>query len=333
MGLVISVASPDKLAKSISTYLEALWEHIAVKPELALAIRQALWPELEKSKTDQDAARWVLLPGCCCQAAGGEARWADDVAIAWLVFSLAAHMMDAVEDEDELETPWATSERRITLNVASGLFFTASLALNNLYRQEATRSAAYEIIEDFHKSFLIMCGGQHLDLTRPEPTLAQCWEAAAAKSGAFFALAGRAGARLATADPTRLANFAGFGYHLGLLVQILDDLEEIRELHNPETHRLPKNMRASLPIAYAMEVSSPVTCARLQICLEAAQRDPLAAKEILQIIQENGTGLYLGVEIERHRQLARAALAKDSPPLPAHAELLTFLDQLAPSLL
>src|SRR3990172_4221676 len=116
-------------------------------------MRFALSPGQEESAGGM-YARLVELPALCCQAVGGEAEWADGVTAAWLCFYQAAHLMDSIQDQDEPEDWWAEAGAGVALNVASGLFFTASLLLESL-RQEPTRGAlAAEIVPEFYRSFL-----------------------------------------------------------------------------------------------------------------------------------------------------------------------------------
>ena len=97
------------------------------------------------------------------------------------------------------------------------------------------------------------CSGQHADLTRPERTLEQCWHISEAKSGVFFALACRAGARLATPSEKPLQAFGEFGLHLGLLIQIKNDAGGLAASPGHRSD-LEAAIHATLPIAYALHV-------------------------------------------------------------------------------
>src|SRR3990172_12240121 len=99
-----------------------------------------------------------------------------------------------------------------------------------------------------------MASGQHADLVNPQPDLEQWLEIAGAKSGELFALACRCGARLATNDPARLKGFSDFGHHLGILLQILDDLEDLKPGSGVETPDLSPKVSRSLVVAYALDV-------------------------------------------------------------------------------
>jgi geranylgeranyl pyrophosphate synthase len=173
-----------------------------------------------------------------------------------------------------------------------------------------------------------MCSGQHVDLLRSEPTMNQYWETAARKSGVFFALACHAGARLATQDWTCLEGYAAFGHHLGLLVQVLDDLEDF---NSPKgTDSIPDfsiNSR-SLPLAYALEVYPEEKSLRLRNELRVSFQDHQAAQKIWDLIEESGAGMYMLVEIERQRSQALEALRHVDPLEPAGEQLASLIPKI-----
>jgi len=179
----------------------------------------------EKSESSDNLSHWVELPGLCCQAAGGHPEWADDLTIAWLLFYIAAHLMDKIQDQDDPDPWWRERGTGAALSAATGLFFTASLAINQLNTNSKTTPVAANIITSFNNSFLWMASGQYSDMLGPARTLQQYWDRAMAKSGSFFGLACRTGAQLATRETGQLATFERYGQHLGLLIQIKDDLD------------------------------------------------------------------------------------------------------------
>jgi len=64
----------------------------------------------------------------------------------------------------------------------------------------------------------------------PNPTLEQWMQIAGAKSGAFFRLACHAGAAVATDQSATQDAFGDYGFRLGCLLQILDDLGDFRQV-------------------------------------------------------------------------------------------------------
>lgn len=246
------------------------------------------------------------------------------------MFYLAADLMDSVEDQDEPDPWWAELGPAVAINVATGLYFSAARSLSRVYRHEVIKSFADELIDDFHTSFIRMCGGQHRDIITPEPTLEQYWKTAESKSGTFFALACRSGARLANADRQILRDFSRFGHHLGVLVQILDDLEDIQNLSGSTLAKKSSGIYRSLPVAYTLDVSPHPVQIRLKECLRVSSHDPQASQEAFELIEQSGVVLYLMTEIERHKQLAYDYLGRIGPGSSAVEALTEYIRRLGP---
>ena len=247
--------------------------------------------------------------------------WANPIATAWFCFYLAAHIMDQIEDQDDPEGWWAEDGVGFALNVASGLYFSGSLALNQLMNDEKQAKAAKDILNGFYSGMLAMGSGQHRDITKPEQTLDQYWETARSKSGAFFGLACQSGARLVTNDPNRLDAFHQFGIHLGLYIQILDDLEELKRDKSANLISKWAQLRRSLPIIYSLSVLPPDERQQLQYFLKTGREDPYAAEEAFRRMEECGTVLYMRTEMLRHHSKGIESLERASP-YPEKRELL-----------
>jgi geranylgeranyl pyrophosphate synthase len=276
----------------------------------------------------QGSVRWIVLPYLCCQAAGGEACWADNLAAAWYLLFTAAHLMDKVEDRDEPDPAWAPQGLGAGVNAATGLFFTASLAINDLYQHNETRAAASDVISDFYSGFLRMSSGQHADLIWPEPTLEQYWEIARDKSGAFFQVACRCGARLAVASADQLDEFSLYGQHLGVLKQILDDLEDIQPPDSFHSMHPWPNIAKSLPVVYAMSVFPQEQRDRLRLSLQNTSQSQAAARDAFLLLEQSGAALYLRMEIERQRDLAIEAIQRAVTGSDAAQPLISLVEQL-----
>jgi geranylgeranyl diphosphate synthase type I len=294
-------------------------------------------PAKDASGQGRAGLPYLELPGLCCEAAGGTRPRADSVAAAWVLLYQAAHLLDNVEDGDvDIALPFAAGPK---INIATGLLASAGLALCDL----PDSASAQAIRGDFHQSVLQMCAGQHLDLTAKTPALEQCWQIAEAKSGAFFALACRSGARLADDDCARTHLFGEFGRHLGVLVQIGDDIGGLWFV-NGERSDLAADHRWTLPMAYAVSVIPEADGNRLQQLLSIRNAGTLhessagqgrglreAEDEIRRLVIEHGALLYLTIEAERRRQQAEAALLKTDPSPAARDELMAMLSATLPA--
>ncbi len=272
--------------------------------------------------------RWALLPGLCCQAAGGERRSADDIATAWYLLYVAAYVLDSVEDGDEPEPWWSELGSGAAINVGTTLIFLAMRSLEKLHRNQSAQHAAPQVIEEFHRQLVIMSDGQHQDLTVPWPAPADWLDIAAAKSGSFFAIACRTGARLAVDDPDRLDAFGRFGHALGIVLQILDDIKDLRSVASGKSGAEGAGLARSLPLAYALEVAPPEICGQLRNPLEAGDQTATSNELLSDLIERTGATLYVATELEKYRRRALEALASASPAAAAGQAMEYLLEDL-----
>lgn len=286
-------------------------------------MRQALGAGRETNT--KSLSNWADLPGLCCQAAGGHPEWADDLAVAWLLFYSAAHLMDKIQDRDEPDPWWQELGSGAALSAATGLYFSASSALSNLIHHPVNPAAAPKIIKDFYDRFLVMTSGQYSEFADPYPSLERYWQLAGAKSGEFFALATRSAARLATSDGEILDNFERFGFHLGMLIQIRDDLDDVRPPEERSVYGQRGEMARSLPVIFAFSVLQPQDCDQLKKNLANAPDDPQAAGEVIRLLNQSNAALYIAAELEHHRQSAQEALQQVVPPSEIYETLKGYL--------
>lgn len=287
-------------------------------------MRQTIFSrDTTKQKQGSPSDEWKVLPCLCCQAAGGDYAWAEDICAAWFLFHNAARLMDNVEDHENSKNNLSIE---LSLNAATGLFFTAQYALNKLSKNPKTHHAAEDIYQIFISKLLKMSEGQNLDILHKSLNLELYWQVAEKKSGSFFSLATYSGARLATTDHQILDGFDQYGSHLGLLIQLLDDLEDVYTWMHSSIK--PLNLNSCLPFVYLYEVAKDNEKRQLnQYLLECSNNDA-NKKNIISLLDRNGAVLYLLAEIERHSGLAMDGLKKANampPALDKLKEIITTL--------
>jgi geranylgeranyl diphosphate synthase type I len=319
----------NPIITSIWKRIERSWSEAKVEPSYIDFLYKALSSSGGDTGGIQNLSRWALIPSLCCQAAGGDPIWTIDIAAAWILFYYAADLMDSVEDQDEPEKWWAELGPGAAINAASGMFFCASGLLNGFYQIESIKLFAHNLIEDFNNSFLSMCGGQHLDIISGTLNLQEYWRIAELKSGTFFALAARSGAMTATDDVKQIESFSHFGHHLGLLIQILDDLDDLKMIQKKLLPRQAASLKHSLAIVYSMEVASPNERHQLLELLNSAPSNLTSAHKAIMLIEKLGANLYILTEIERHKRLALSYLSQADPQTPAADKLQEYIHQLA----
>jgi geranylgeranyl pyrophosphate synthase len=300
------------LKNSIAAYTEAVWKETGLSQEFSSSLKQALF--FSNSGNDARKAQIARLPEICCQGGGGEATLAGPVSAAWFIFNRAAHIMDSVQDGDTPELWWEQRGPGFALNVASAFFFTASKILASLESFGASPPSAGAVRSTFSRLFLQMCEGQHLDLTHSKTTLDDYWKIANLKSGLFFATGCRSGAELVLTDAERLDGFETFGKEIGILIQILDDLEEYQINHSDGklSFNLTDNS-LSLPLSYAFTMLPEGQWLALSEEIEQAKFGADVVESVLNVLDRIGAASYINLELSRHAGLALEALEQARP--------------------
>ena len=323
------MAQVIRLNELLNDKLEYLWKSSGAWPEYQQVMRLAFKNTFSDSIAHgQGSSHLSGLPGLCCQAAGGNPGWASDLALAWLLAYSAAQLMDSVKDNDEPDAWWVNKGVGVALSAATGLYFSASLALNAALHHPATQECAAEIAGDFFKTFLVMGSGQYADLTSPSITLPEYWRQAETKSGAFFSLACRAGARLATQEIGTISEYSRFGSHLGLVIQISDDLDDVRPPQGSGSAGQKKPFARSLPAVFALDVLPHQKAEELRGYLQAAEHSTEAAHAAVSLIDQCGAADYVLIEMERHKGEALKALERANPLPPAGVALAKILQEI-----
>ncbi len=267
------------------------------------------------------------LPLLACEAAGGDPTQAIPVAAAWHLLHCAAHLLDDIVDE-----ACPAHESAQAVNTAVVLISLAQVSLTTWEPNQVEPAHVVTLIEAFNAAMARTALGQAADLAWDEEaaTLDDYWRVARAKAGEFFALACRAGAMLGTRPQTEVDIYATFGYHLGLLVQLGDDL---RALWQPRGRGDLNTAGRTLPVVYALTVASPQAKARLYALCSLLRHAPddSALRELQAMLADLGALHYVTWQAGRQHYLAFEALLSSARPVVAQHELLRLLDAAFPA--
>ncbi|HET7089540.1 MAG TPA: polyprenyl synthetase family protein [Anaerolineae bacterium] len=317
--VAVPIQSQPYTREAVCSHIERWWSQQLSWPQYVQSLRLALFPSESESTS---AIPFVFLPGLCCHASGGDPAQAVGAAAAWVLLYTAAHILDDLADG---ETAGASGP---VINVATGLIFTAIRALIVPPCSRGVERTQAALIDDFTATAFRMCAGQHADLCAATDSLELGWKIAEAKSGACFALACRAGARLAGAPDEVVECYSQFGNHLGVLLQICDDLHG---LWAPAGARSDLAMgKRTLPVVYALSVLPAEERETLLKDLDGAPQGPAAETRARKIIEQSGAAVYLAVEARRRSTQALACLDAARPSMAPRAWLSTFLTALLP---
>jgi geranylgeranyl pyrophosphate synthase len=317
------------LCKRVSQTIEYTWQKTGVDPSFVELLRQALPCQVQDHhqflKT-QD--RWSLLPGLCCSALDGKPDGIDEITSAWYLFYTAAHIMDKLQDSDEPDNWWKDYGPGLALSCATSLFFTATNLLQDLYQYFSNPQKVKLIIDEFNFSLMTMCNGQYLDIVNDEKSLEQFWRITNQKSGSFFALACKSGACIVTDDLVKINQLGEFGHHIGIIIQMLDELEDWHKLsRNPQISDANR-LCQSLPFFYTMEVIDEKKRKIIREHIRDFPKNQDTTNELMGEIEGAGAAVYILTELEHHREKAKNALIKAAAMTAVMEKLYFLLDNI-----
>jgi geranylgeranyl pyrophosphate synthase len=234
----------------IETVYQIVREIPALDEELPFpGFRELLAMVLADRRPSADSLPWLLLPIFTSAALGGNLQQAYQVAAALEIGRIAAGCLDEWQDRDTDDALWRSLGAARTVNVATGLISLSFLALGRVSNLGVENSQVLSLHEEFDRTLLHMCAGQDADLAE-ELSLDDHEVVAGAKSGSLFRLGCWAGAVVAGAPPGVAGRYGEFGYNLGIVAQMWNDLEGLAGVRG----KGDAEQERSLPILAAQAV-------------------------------------------------------------------------------
>ncbi len=299
----------DKDLESLDHWLSSSWfqniKNLPYQADLRSLILQ-LWPERKANTNPSKAYTFLNVPALCYRALGGASDVIFPVNCAWILLYAAFYLLDKVEDQETGHILFSHFGGGPLTNLTTGLMLNAGWMLSSTVQAAPGNDSLRAIQADFYRLAVDVCAGQHLDLTIKEPDLKQAWEIATAKSGNFFALGCRMGARLGTEAHDQLDAFTRYGRNLGTLIQVANDYEGLFPNEYGKSDIIIG--KYNLPIAYCFQVLPEPEKSRLSELLQANAADTQAKQRAQRMVIQSGALLYLYLEAEKHKTLAAKAL-------------------------
>ncbi len=298
-----------KAIVELETYTEA------VKAFVASADLLKEWSECRRvllTYLEEESPRILVLPAICCMAVGGKPLDAVPVSAAWAALNLAGHLVDRVQDQEELSAEVARTPAE-ALSFFIGLLFLAFHFLESIIQP----AAAHRVHSIFTEAYFRASLGQFMGFTDYEKLplddgLEKYWQATILKAGNIFRAATSGGVAMGMGTEAQIAALGDYGMALGTILQILDDCRDILDESGEET---------------AYEVSLP-------ILLYYAANPPGNA----QAISTNRTELMQGFQAAQVQDVIADVLAnwreralfslQSLPPSKAVEQLAAFVDRI-----
>ncbi|MGF6884484.1 geranylgeranyl pyrophosphate synthase [Nocardia sp. GAS34] len=294
------------------------------------------WWDEHGNPLDGDGGKALrpVLAMLAAEAAGGTAERATNAAVAVELAHNFSLLHDDIMDGDRTRrhrpTAWTV------FGVPAALL--AGDALNTLATEALVADGpplATAGVPRLNEAILRIDDGQAADMAfegRAEVPLDECVTMARDKTGALFAAACELGAMSAGASPERVWQLRQFGEHLGLVFQLVDDLQGI--WGDPAVTGKPvmSDLRArkkSLPVVAALNVGNGPATRLAELYLGDEPLDDAALQTCADLIAEAGAHAWAHHEIQRHLDLALACLQAANPEPAAARELAALVRQLS----
>lgn len=242
----------------------------------------------------------AALPLASCRAVGSDAENAVHASAALLAFSAAMRLYDDVEDQDRPDSLWAKVGPARAFNFGSTAHV---LSFDILAKAPLPSSRVGAINQCFIDSFYELAAGQDRDLAGKTNTVQDYWFTIELKTGAAFALACACGALSGTDDAALIEGCRRFGHHVGLTLQIFNDMDSIWHSKGATDFECGK---VTLPLLYAMSYDHP---GRSELTsYVSAKQVARNAKRIKAILDTTDTRNFLLWAALKEREQALAAL-------------------------
>jgi geranylgeranyl pyrophosphate synthase len=278
-----------------------------IRAHLSTMANACEWPEfqrqIERYITHTSLPPHVILPIACASTVGGNPQHALSAAAACGLLIVSMRWFDDVQDRDRQESLWSEIGAGRAINMAAAAL---SAAWYTLARDEELPRAA---LIAFGKYTIELAHGQDIDLKGGVAcTLDDYWRLMRGKTGAALALGCEVGALAACPNNTADAEACGrFGAHLGVLLQILDDLDGA---FHPDGIGDLQAGKITLPVLYGLAIDHPARNELAGIVYggQLAQ----FGKRVLAILESIDTREFLVWSAFEERRLALACL-RDIP--------------------
>ncbi len=182
------------------------------------------WPELRAvldSILPRPLSAHAVLPMAMTRAAGGELTDGVPFATIWTLISMGLRLMDDCADQDDPRAFSVHHGLGRAITYASSLLHLGARLIHAL-PAELGREA---ILDEYFTAALQAGMGQDRDLIGGAGTAQEYVRLVEHKTCAAFAFAFASGARMVTRAPAIMAACRQSGYHVGMMLQLLDDLE------------------------------------------------------------------------------------------------------------
>ena len=240
----------------------------------------------------------MLRPALCllaCEAVDGDVARAFPAAAAIELLHNFTLIHDDIEDASDTrhgrETLWRRHGVPLAINAGDGMFVRAQLTMLGLEQIGVPADRALEAARVLNEAAVLLCEGQHADITfesRARVSLSEYEAMIAGKTAALLGASAQIGAIAGGADDATCRALGDFGRMLGMAFQIQDDVlgvwGESARTGKPVADDI-RSKKKSFPVVWAFDHARGKTASRLERLYAAEMTEP-AVEEVLSILDE-----------------------------------------------
>lgn len=201
-------------------------------PEVRQVVEDAIpsyWPEMwpifdELFAKPPPLLSVAILPLVSCQAVNGNAREAIPVSAAIIAAEVSLRIFDDLEDKDRSGQLWELVGEARAWNIASAIHI---LSFEILSKSSIPLQTFHSINQLFIDAFLKIAVGQERDLVGLPDTIEEYWRTMELKTATAYSAACGSGAMVGTNESQLIDACLVYGHHVGLAIQIFNDMEAI----------------------------------------------------------------------------------------------------------
>ncbi len=301
---------------------------LALAPYYGMISYHLGWVDEDFSPSDRGTGK-RLRPLLCllsCEASGGDWHQALPAAVAMELIHNFSLIHDDIEDNSlqrrHRPTLWSLWGQAQAINAGDGLFSISRLALQRLTHRGVCPDKVVRAFRLVDETCLDLTEGQYLDLAfeaEDSVTVEMYMEMIGKKTAALMGCATQMGAVLATDDEPVIEAYGAFGYQLGLLFQIVDDILGIWGVGDTTGKAVGEdiaNKKKSLPVVYALQKSPS-----LREIYREEQMDLAQQLAVMESLEEVSARKYAQELAARHMDLALDSLERMRTENSAQASL------------
>jgi geranylgeranyl pyrophosphate synthase len=212
------------------------------------------WPELSAIATpvvEAAVSPEVIIPVSSCKAVGGDPEKSIEMAAGLMSVLISVRILDDLQDRDKINGLYRTVGNARAFNYS---FAFMTLGYKIFDSMECDEKIKNNILQTFDQGSLVTLAGQDRDLQGINKTWEDYWKTAEMKTCYITSSGAAMGAMLGTQDAELINACRLYGYHWGLTLQILNDMDGIWDAAGESDIEKGK---VTLPVLYGLTSKHP----------------------------------------------------------------------------